>query len=569
METKPYRIQSPEDIAKDYAGNKQKIAQAMQLGVVDPTAGVLAGMFIDRMRSAQMQEVAPQRTVAQQIMGPPPAPMGAPAAPMGPPAGLGATPEAAMMAEQMPPMQPPMPETPPQEAPIGMAAGGMFEAPYMKDGGLSELPVPDGMFDENRDGAYANGGIVAFARGGTGGMSNLYDDVEYWESGGDQGAVSKAGARGVMQLMPGTMRDPGFGVPSVAELMAKGLNEEEANRQSGQKYLDAMYRRYGDQATALAAYNWGPGNVDKWLKNGADPKKLPTETKNYISNVMKGTEPPIREADIDTARGRAISLEDSVGLAQRYLKPSEEELAADEKMRARLTEMGSDEYYEKQRKDSMWETLATIGFNMASSKAPGVLQAIGEAAAAALPGARADKKERKELKDRALDGLVALGARNRQRANEAFKVGVDIYKSGAEAEEAEKLMAYRYDALRSQREEGALDRESAEERQRIAATSRDTMFEQLASNFKTQISERIAQGLPIRRASGQGFITFPKGKKPTDAEIQAIANEMAVNELQRARSTGTTGTSAADAVRDLTGARAGSAGSETVDLGSI
>ena len=55
METKPYRIQSPEAIAKDYGGNKQQIAQAMQMGIVDPTAGVLAGMFIDRMRSAQMQ----------------------------------------------------------------------------------------------------------------------------------------------------------------------------------------------------------------------------------------------------------------------------------------------------------------------------------------------------------------------------------------------------------------------------------------------------------------------------------------------------------------------------------
>jgi hypothetical protein len=162
METKPYRIQSPEDIAKDYGGNKQKIAQAMQLGVVDPTAGVLAGMFIDRMRSAQMQEQAPQQTVAQQVFAPP-APMGAPPAP---PAGLGATPEAAMMPPQggmAPPMGPPQGGMAPP--PQGMAAGGMFEAPYMKDGGLSELPIPDGMFDENRDGAYAGGGIVAFAKG--------------------------------------------------------------------------------------------------------------------------------------------------------------------------------------------------------------------------------------------------------------------------------------------------------------------------------------------------------------------------------------------------------------------
>ena len=48
METKAYKIQAPEQIAKDYGGNKQKIAEAMTLGVVDPTAGTLAGMFIDR-----------------------------------------------------------------------------------------------------------------------------------------------------------------------------------------------------------------------------------------------------------------------------------------------------------------------------------------------------------------------------------------------------------------------------------------------------------------------------------------------------------------------------------------
>lgn len=147
METKPYRIQSPEDIAKDYGGNKQKIAQAMQMGVVDPTAGVLAGMFIDRMRSAQVQEMAPQPSVAQQVMG------GAPQAPGAVPlGGLGMTPPAAppMAPGMAPPMTPP-----PQEAPMGMAGGG-----------LSDLPIPDTMFDENRNGGYADGGIVAFAGAG-------------------------------------------------------------------------------------------------------------------------------------------------------------------------------------------------------------------------------------------------------------------------------------------------------------------------------------------------------------------------------------------------------------------
>lgn len=159
---KPFSIQSPEDIAKEYGGNKQKIGEAMQMGIVDPTAGVLAGMFIDRMRAAQMQEMAPQQTVAQQVMGTP-APAQVPPAPQpGAPAGLGAIApqgEAPMPAPEM---------APPQEAPMGMAMGG-----------LAGLPVPDDMFDEPSNGGfndgYAGGGIVAFATGG--GLEDEFDDT--------------------------------------------------------------------------------------------------------------------------------------------------------------------------------------------------------------------------------------------------------------------------------------------------------------------------------------------------------------------------------------------------------
>jgi hypothetical protein len=180
METKPYNLQAPEQIAKEYGGNKQKIAEAMQMGVLDPTAGTLAGMFIDRMRAAAQAEQAPQQTVAEQIFAPPApmggmppqgglptAPMAAPPAPMGPPAGLGATPEAAQMPQMgMPPQGMPPQDMPPQEQPpMGMAEGGMVP-PYANGGGLSQVPLPAGMFDEPNNGGYANGGIVAFFEGG-------------------------------------------------------------------------------------------------------------------------------------------------------------------------------------------------------------------------------------------------------------------------------------------------------------------------------------------------------------------------------------------------------------------
>jgi len=162
---KPFSLQAPEDIAKEYGGNKQKIAQAMQTGLIDPTAGTLAGMFIDRMRSAQMQEAAPAPTVAQQVFAPPapPAPpMGAPPPGGAPP--MGAPPAPPMDGMGPPPGAPPMggmPPAPPMDAPpMGAPPMGMA------DGGLAALPVPENMFDEPMDGEYASGGIVAFNPGG-------------------------------------------------------------------------------------------------------------------------------------------------------------------------------------------------------------------------------------------------------------------------------------------------------------------------------------------------------------------------------------------------------------------
>ena len=171
MGSQPYMFADPQRIALAYEGDKQRIAQAMQLKIINPTAGTLAGMLIDQ-KEAQNAQV-PQQTIAQQIFAPPapPAPpMGGP--PMGgppAPAGLGSTPEAAQMPPMPgmggpPPGAPPMGGPPPGAPPMGMAEGGMVP-PYMAGGGLYDLPIPDDMFDEPSNGGYANGGIVAFAAG--------------------------------------------------------------------------------------------------------------------------------------------------------------------------------------------------------------------------------------------------------------------------------------------------------------------------------------------------------------------------------------------------------------------
>jgi hypothetical protein len=54
----------------------------------------------------------------------------------------------------------------------------------------------------------------------------------------------------------------------------------------GKDYYGAMLKNYNDPKVALAAYNWGPGNVNKWLKAGGDFNKLPGETRAYVKNIM-------------------------------------------------------------------------------------------------------------------------------------------------------------------------------------------------------------------------------------------------------------------------------------------
>lgn len=167
METEPYNLQSPEQIAKDYGGNKQRIAEAMQMGLLDPTAGTLAGMFIDRMRNAAQAEAAPQQSVAQQVFAPP--------MPVAPGAGLAGTPQAAAMQSQMPPMPGGAPGGAPMGPPPAGLAAAPMPAPGMAAGGLTTLPLPHDMFDEPSYGGYRGGGLVAFAAGSPG---ELVDEEE-------------------------------------------------------------------------------------------------------------------------------------------------------------------------------------------------------------------------------------------------------------------------------------------------------------------------------------------------------------------------------------------------------
>jgi hypothetical protein len=112
-------------------------------------------------------------------------------------------------------------------------------------------------------------------------FDTLAQAVKMVESGGNPNAVSPKGAVGTMQTMPETLRDPGFGVRP-----AQNDSPQELER-VGRDYLQAMLKRYpGRVDHALAAYNWGPGNADNWIAAGADPARLPRETREYIPKVL-------------------------------------------------------------------------------------------------------------------------------------------------------------------------------------------------------------------------------------------------------------------------------------------
>lgn len=101
---------------------------------------------------------------------------------------------------------------------------------------------------------------------------DLLASIIHAESGGNLHAVSRAGARGLMQLMPKT----------AAALGVSDSFAADQNINGGTAYLDALLKKYHDDlALALAAYNAGPAAVDHW--HGIPPYR---ETRLYVARII-------------------------------------------------------------------------------------------------------------------------------------------------------------------------------------------------------------------------------------------------------------------------------------------
>lgn len=112
------------------------------------------------------------------------------------------------------------------------------------------------------------------------------------ESNFESDAVSNKNAQGLMQLMYSTAEE--VANKNDIELTEENILDPEINIQIGTKYISTLLEKYECVEVALAAYNAGIGNVDKWIENGtiksdgSDIENIPfKETNTYVRKIMR------------------------------------------------------------------------------------------------------------------------------------------------------------------------------------------------------------------------------------------------------------------------------------------
>jgi hypothetical protein len=375
-----------------------------------------------------------------------------------------------------------------------MAEGGMVP-PYASGGGLSEVPIPDGMFDEPSNGGfgdgYAGGGMVAFAGGGRTGYNDFRRAIIAQESGGRYGIANAegSGAMGIGQIMPDTARAIAkrIGLPYRPELLA---GTDEASRE----YQDALTTEATKEAFAYGKGD--PQLAAQYYFAGPNKKGWGPKTQEYGSDVMRrlgkeGTPMP-READTNTAQGRAMSLEDQLAFSDRLFNnlPRDELEFAKAELRREL----DPEYREEQAKLNEAEAITAAGLELIAPeeyRGENILGSIAKAVKTGLSAYGTGKKAQKAADKAAIRELMAYEELDRKTAVAAYEFGMDAYKLGVTADQAERALDFQKVELMSRIQQSGLDRASAE---KIASmrTANPTQFESIMNIIQNGTIEEKA-----------------------------------------------------------------------------
>ena len=158
---------------------------------------------------------------------------------------------------------------------VGLAVGALVASGTF-DHALKELTLPLNHEDVIRQQASEKGVDAALI------AAVIYSESKFSD------ATSSAGARGLMQIIPDAAKQ--IAKESGATTFELGdLSNPEINIRYGTFLLRELLDRYnGDEAAALAAYNAGPGNVDKWGGSDLNVSEIPfPETRAYVEEVLE------------------------------------------------------------------------------------------------------------------------------------------------------------------------------------------------------------------------------------------------------------------------------------------
>jgi hypothetical protein len=409
----PYMLQEPKDIAMEYGGNKQKIEQAAKMGLIDPTSAVMAGMFIDRMRNAQQEEMAPEQTVAQETF---------PRM-----AGLGATPQAAQMAQ----MAPQMPQQMPTEA--GVAALPLSEDTFTAAGG-GMIAFDDGGPVARFSAAGAVGGLPAL-QGSSGGYPLGIKALMAANPGmtlaqatrlllGPAGAVATGGLMATQALMAtdkgvGSDAAIGSGYDYGPEIMAGGQPDipVEVTGPRGeslllprQQAMDPVTNKYVDVPPSARS----PGLAGVLDKNTAPvaPVAAPTAAAPAAPTAAPVAAPPETDALVKTATQAddfASILSEIQGAMPggKALEGFEKDIMADREAR------------KAEKSQAGYMSLAIAGLNVAAGTSPFALVNLGKGLAEGLKNYADELKGQKKLdrEDRKMLADINKARRDEARGN--------------------------------------------------------------------------------------------------------------------------------------------------------